>query len=184
MRDVSRSFASRVLRFGWNWGSMMPTISADDVQPSDAARRCDRAGDILVVDDEAAVCRAVQHLLARHGYTVTACTEGLRAVDMIAQRDFAVALVDLNLGDVHGSQVIRTARASRPGLPIVMMSGLIAESGRSPPDFLGMSIRIGGLYRLAKPFKPQDLLDLIAEILAPPPRHAGLSQQTFAVRGR
>ena len=184
MRDVSRSFASRVLRFGWNWGSMMPTISSDDdEQSSDMARRCDRAIDILVVDDEAAVCRTVEHLLVRHGYTVTLCMDGLRAVDMITQRDFAVALVDLNLGEMHGSQVIRAARASRPGLPIVMMSGLIAESGRSPPDFLGMSIRIGGLYRLAKPFKPQDLLDLVAEILASPPRHAGLSEQTLAVRG-
>ena len=181
---MSCSFASRVLRFGWNWGSMMPAISSDDVESSDVARRCDGATHVLVVDDEAAVCRTVQHLLARHGYTVTACTEGLGAVEMIAQRDFAVALVDLNLSDVHGSQVIRAARASRPGLPIVMMSGLITESGRSPPDFLSMSIRISGLYRLAKPFKPQDLLDLLAEILAAPPRHGGISEQTRAVGGR
>jgi len=164
---------------------MMPTISCDgDEQSSDTARRCDRPGHILVIDDEAAVCRTVEHLLARHGYSVTACMEGLGAVDMITQHDFAVALVDLNLSDVHGSQVIRAARASRPELPIVMMSGLITESGRSPPDFLAMSIRISGLYRLAKPFKPQDLLDLIAEILASPHRRTGISEQTLAIRGR
>ena len=60
----------------------------------------------------------------------------------------------------------------------------VAESGRSPPDFLGMSIRIGGLYRLAKPFKPNDLVDLIAEILASPPRAGGLPQQTLTASGR
>jgi CheY-like chemotaxis protein len=124
--------------------------------------------DILVVDDNAAVCRTVEHLLGRYGYAVTACMEGLAAVDLIARHDFAVALIDLNLGDVHGSQMIRAARAARPHLPIVVMSGLVAESGRSPPDFLGMSIRISGLYRLAKPFRPKDLVDLIAEILASP----------------
>ncbi|HTO62343.1 MAG TPA: response regulator [Bradyrhizobium sp.] len=164
---------------------MMPAISSDDDdQSSDAARRCDRASDILVVDDETAVCRTIEHLLRRNGYAVTVCAEGLRAVDLLAQRDFAVALVDLNLSDVHGSQAIRAARAVRPALPIVVMSGLVAESGRSPPDFLGMSIRIGGLYRLTKPFKPQDLLDLIAQILASPPRQADMSEQTLAVRRR
>jgi two-component system, OmpR family, response regulator len=184
VRDVFASSASRVLRFGWNWGSMMPANFSDDVQCSDAARRCDGAGHVLVVDDEAGVCRTVEHLLARHGYAVTVCMEGLGAVEMIAQRDFTVALVDLNLRDVHGSQVIRAARASRPALPVVMMSGLITESGRSPPDFLSMSIRISGLYRLAKPFKPQDLLDLLAEILASPPRLGGIPEQTRAISGR
>jgi CheY-like chemotaxis protein len=93
---------------------MMPAISSDDDdQSSDSAPRSDRAGDILVVDDEAAVCRTVEHLLARNGYTVTVCMDGLSAVDMIAQHNFAVALVDLNLSDVYGSQVIR--RPARPG---------------------------------------------------------------------
>jgi hypothetical protein len=64
------------------------------------------------------------------------------------------------------------------------MSGLVAESGRSPPDFLGMSIRIRGLYRLAKPFKPQDLLDLIAAIMISPPHETGIPEHTLAVRGR
>jgi hypothetical protein len=64
------------------------------------------------------------------------------------------------------------------------MSGLVAESGRSPPDFLGMSIRIRGLYRLAKPSKPQDLLDLIAAIMISPPHETGIPEHTLAVRGR
>jgi two-component system, OmpR family, response regulator len=140
--------------------------------------------DILVVDDEAAICRAVQHLLDRHGHSVTTCTEGLAAVELIARHDYAIAFVDLNLADVHGSQVIRAARAARPQLPIVVMSGLVAESGPSPPDFLGMSIRIGGLYRLAKPFKPKDLLDLIAEILASPPHATDRPEQMRLAGGR
>jgi two-component system OmpR family response regulator len=134
--------------------------------------------DILVVDDEVAICGAIQHLLGWHGHAVTICTEGLAALELIAQHDYAIALVDLNLADVHGSQVIRAARAAKPQLPIVVMSGLVAESGRSPPDFLGMSIRICGLYRLAKPFKPKDLLDLIAEIQVSPSHSTDMPEQT------
>ncbi len=136
--------------------------------------------DILVVDDESAVCRVVEHLLGREGYAVTSCISGHAAVDLINRHDFAVALVDLNLRDVDGRQVIRAARAARPELPIVVMSGIIAESGRSPPDFLGNSIRIGGLYRLAKPFRPKDLLDLISDILRSPPRSTMMPRQRIA----
>jgi DNA-binding response OmpR family regulator len=100
---------------------MVPVISRDDDEQSARRHACTEmaagASDILVVDNEAAVCRTVAYLLGRHGYAVTACMEGLAAVDLIAQRDFAVALVDLNLADVHGSQVIRAARAARPTLP-------------------------------------------------------------------
>ena len=63
------------------------------------------------------------------------------------------------------NDVMRAARAAKPDVPIVMMSGMVLESGRGAPDFLGMSVKVRGIYRLAKPFKPKDLLRLIEEIL-------------------
>lgn len=120
---------------------------------------------ILVVDDEAGVCCVIQHLLTREGYAVTAITDGRAAIEAIARDDYAAALVDLNLAEVDGNDVIRAARAAKPDMPIVMMSGMVLESGRGAPDFLGMSVKIAGLYRLAKPFKPKDLLQLMSDIV-------------------
>jgi len=120
---------------------------------------------ILVVDDEVGVCCVIQHLLARHGYAVTAMTDGRAAMEAVACGDYAAALIDLNLADVDGNEVIRTARTAKPEMPVVMMSGMVLESGRGAPDFLGMSMKVRGIYRLAKPFKPKDLLQLIAEII-------------------
>ena len=79
--------------------------------------------------------------------------------------DYAAALIDLNLADIDGNEVIRAARAARPEMPVVMMSGMVLESGRGAPDFLGMSVKVPGVHRLAKPFKPKDLLQLIADII-------------------
>ena len=122
---------------------------------------------ILVVDDEVGVCCVIQHLLVRDGYAVTAVTDGRLAVDAVAREDFAAALIDLNLADMDGNDVIRAARAARPNMPIVMMSGMVLESGRgTTPDFHGLSARVVGLHRLAKPFKPQDLSQLMRDILA------------------
>ena len=89
---------------------------------------------ILVVDDEVGVCCVIQHLLVREGYAVTALTDGRQALDVVARSDFAAALIDLNLADIDGNDVIRAARAARPNMPIVMMSGMVLES-RSPWDY-------------------------------------------------
>jgi len=121
---------------------------------------------ILVVDDEVGVCCVIQHLLVREGYTVTTVTDGRLAIDAVRHDDFAAALIDLNLADMDGNDVIRAVRAARPDMPIVMMSGMVLESGRETPDFLGLSARVRGLHRLAKPFKPKDLAQLMRDILA------------------
>jgi two-component system, OmpR family, response regulator len=122
---------------------------------------------ILVVDDEVGVCCVIQHLLVRAGYAVTAMTDGRAAVEAVTHGDYAAALIDLNLAEFDGNEVIRAARTAKPDMPVVMMSGMVLESGRGAPDFLGMSVKVRGLYRLAKPFKPKDLTQLVAEILAP-----------------
>jgi CheY-like chemotaxis protein len=124
---------------------------------------------ILVVDDEVGVCYVIQHLLVREGYAVTTVTDGRLAIAALLHDDFAAALIDLNLADMDGNDVIRAARAARPDMPIVMMSGMVLESGRDTPDFLGLSARVKGLHRLAKPFKPKDLAQFMREILAHTP---------------
>jgi two-component system, OmpR family, response regulator len=91
---------------------------------------------ILVVDDEVGVCKVIQHLLVRQGYVVTTITSGRDALEAVARDDYAAALIDLNLAEIDGKEVMRAARAAKPDVPIVMMSGMVLESGRGAPDFL------------------------------------------------
>lgn len=135
---------------------------------------------ILVVDDEIGVCCVIQHLLTMNGYAVTVMTDGRAALQAVTCGDYAAALIDLNLADIDGNEVIRAARAARPEMPVVMMSGMVLESGRGAPDFLGMSVKVRGVSRLAKPFRPKDLLQLIAEIIP----QQDLPPQQMAVAGR
>jgi len=121
---------------------------------------------ILVVDDEVGVCCVIRHLLVREGYAVTALTDGRLAMDAVVRDDFAAALIDLNLADMDGNDVIRAARSARPNMPIVMMSGMVLESGCGTSDCLELPAGVAGLHRLAKPFKPKDLSQLMRDILA------------------
>jgi CheY-like chemotaxis protein len=122
---------------------------------------------ILVVDDEAGVCSVIQLLLARQGYAVTTMTNGRAALEAVRRDEYAAALIDLNLAEIDGIEIIRAALSARPDMPIVMMSGMVVECGHVTPDSLGISAEAHGVRRLAKPFKPKDLLQLMAELLPP-----------------
>jgi DNA-binding response OmpR family regulator len=119
---------------------------------------------VLVADDEASVCSVVKMLLTRAGYTVVTCADGQAALDTLATGDFAAILTDLNLPRVHGLKVIEAARAIKPDLPIVVMSGDAGHGQSDPEEPLE---QIEGLYRLPKPFKPKDLLALVGAITRP-----------------
>jgi two-component system, OmpR family, response regulator len=137
---------------------------------------------ILVIDDEPAVCSVIKLLLGREGLTVVTCPDGRSALDALPSHDFAVALVDLGLEPVRGRHIVEAVRAENPSLPIVVMSGVLIGE---PDDILpGLSPELKGLHRLAKPFKPQNLIALVAAITRPPSKHAEILRAAEAARGR
>jgi DNA-binding response OmpR family regulator len=124
---------------------------------------------ILVVDDEPAVSGVIELLLGREGYAVIRCADGRAALDALPSHDFAAALVDLGLEQVHGRHVIETLREASPALPIVVMSGALA--GSETDDLPGLPAGFDGLWRLPKPFKPRELVTLVNEITGTTPHH-------------
>ena len=82
-----------------------------------------QAGRLLLVDDDAPLRRNLVRSLERVGYEV-ATAESLReAYDVAAtfQPDFAV--IDLNLGDGHGMELVESLQTLRPGLRVVVLTG-------------------------------------------------------------
>jgi two-component system, OmpR family, response regulator len=137
---------------------------------------------ILVIDDEPAVCSVIKLLLGREGLTVVTCPDGPSALDALPSHDFAVALVDLGLEPVRGRHIVEAVRAENPSLPIVVMSGVLIGE---PDDILpGLSPELKGLHRLAKPFKPQNLIALVAAITRPLAKQAEVPGAAEAARGR
>jgi two-component system, OmpR family, response regulator len=133
---------------------------------------------ILVIDDEPAVCGVIKLLLGREGLAVITCADGLSALAALPSHDFAVALIDLGLDPVHGRHVVEAIRAAKPALPIVVMSGVLA--GEPDDDLLGLSSTLDGLHRLAKPFKPQNLIGLVTALTRPSPRETEIPHSAEA----
>ena len=123
---------------------------------------------ILVVDDDIAVCTLLQDVLSEHVFTVTACHTGQEALRCIeTQPDIALVLLDMMLPDINGLMVLQQVQKMRPGLPVVMLTGLGSESD------VVVGLEMGADDYLAKPFS---VLELMARVKALFRRQEAMSQ--------
>ena len=84
---------------------------------------------ILVVDDEEAICRLLQRVLEKCGHRVITCQT---AAEALSAGPVDLLLVDLILPEVNGSQLADKLRERWPKLPVVLMSGYLAEQVALP----------------------------------------------------
>ena len=102
---------------------------------------------ILVVEDDASYAYALSRILTRSGMRVTIAADGERALENEAADPCDAVVLDLRMPGLHGSHVARRLRLSRPGLPIVVLTGVPDEIGDAPVDVL-----------LTKTSSPSDVL--------------------------
>jgi len=80
---------------------------------------------ILLVDDEPAAIRALQPLLERLGYQVTARTDSLEAVDLFREAPgaFDVVITDQTMPHMTGKELAIELMSIRPDVPIIICTG-------------------------------------------------------------
>jgi len=118
---------------------------------------------ILVVDDEKAIIRALQHSLTTHGYEVFTAKSGEKALEAIAAHRPDLLLLDLGLPDMNGLEVCKRVR-SQSHLPIIVISAKDSE-----PDKV-KALDLGADDYISKPFGVNELLARIRVAI----RHAAL----------
>ena len=116
---------------------------------------------ILVVDDEPLVTRAVEAMLEPYGHRVTMAQDGLVALDTFRKGDFDVVLLDLGLPGMNGYTVAEEMKKSKPGIPIILVTGWGDDVDDDKVTAIGIE-RV-----IAKPFQPDELTSTIEEVLKP-----------------
>ena len=108
---------------------------------------------ILVVEDEEAVRTVIARTLEGAGFAVLQAEDGEAALRVV--RGFAgmlaLAIVDMNMPVMTGSEFAREFRPMRPSVPVLFITG------REPV--------VRGARLLLKPFGPDELLEAVAQVL-------------------
>ncbi len=78
---------------------------------------------ILVVDDQESMRVLLQDMLEVIGYEVILAEGGEQALGILGESDFDLVLSDLNMPGMDGTALLRSVKASKPGLPVVIITG-------------------------------------------------------------
>ena len=121
------------------------------------------AGRVLLVEDNMVNSLLAETLLRNWGWQVTAAFSGAAAVELFADREFDVVLMDIQMPGMDGETAARHLRehpnAERAATPI------IALTARTMPGEAERLLSTGFNGYLAKPYKEEQLLDVLRSVL-------------------
>ena len=128
--------------------------AANDPSPAE-----DALARVLVVDDEPALRDALESSLAFEGYEVTTASDGLEALDVIAEKSPDLVLLDIMMPRMDGLTTVRRLRARGDTVPVLMLTARDAVGDRVT------GLDVGADDYLAKPFELDELLARVRALL-------------------
>lgn len=120
------------------------------------SRRLPEQDWILVADADRRFARRLVNRFSRHGFRAYQTPLGEEAVLIANSRRISLAIVDISLGDMSGTELAGRLKAIEPGLPVVM------TSRDHRPEVEAEARQVGLLFYLHKP-APHRLIDEVVE---------------------
>ncbi len=116
---------------------------------------------ILIVEDNELLLNMLRILLTKQRYHVVAVASGKEAMGKLFQDHFDAVLLDINLPDISGWEVLAMVRSTSPSTEVLMMTASSTENSRCK------AFRLGAFDLLEKPFPTEELNELLNCMLNP-----------------
>ncbi len=105
---------------------------------------------ILVVEDEALVCRTIERALVKVGHEVVSARTKEELTRTLTSGTFDLLVLDLHMPDMEAGEVLSMVRDKNPGVRVLVVSG--------SPDVEGLEV-------LEKPFQIETLRQKVRQLL-------------------
>lgn len=115
---------------------------------------------ILVIDDEEEIRNTVSAILSDECYLVETAKDGKEAIKASKKTPFDLALVDIKLPDMQGTELLKNLREAQPKMAAIMMTGYPSIENAMK------SVNNKADGYILKPFDVPMLLETIKKILA------------------
>ncbi|HEX9021869.1 MAG TPA: sigma-54 dependent transcriptional regulator, partial [Nitrospirota bacterium] len=114
---------------------------------------------ILVVDDEKDICKALNIILTKEGYAVKEAYNGEEAIERIKQENFDIVMTDIRMEKMDGFEVLKQTQSISPDTSVIMMTAF-ASVGSAVE-----AMRAGAVDYITKPFINDEIRLTIRRIL-------------------
>ena len=126
---------------------------------------------VLLIEDDSAMARSIELMLRSEGFNVYTTDLGEEGIDLGKLYDYDIVVLDLQLPDMSGFEVLKTLRLAKVQTPVMILSGnAIVESKVKALGF-------GADDYMTKPFHKDEL---VARIQAVVRRSKGHSQSVIS----
>ena len=114
---------------------------------------------VLLIEDDSATAQSIELMLKSESFNVYTTDLGEEGVDLGKLYDYDIILLDLNLPDMSGYEVLRTLRVSKVKTPILILSGLAGIEDKV------RGLGFGADDYMTKPFHKDELVARIHAIV-------------------
>lgn len=127
---------------------------------------------VLLIEDDTTLGHALQEFLSDQGYAIDWLQSGERAMASMAQQDYGLLILDLNLPGRSGLDILRELRMADYNVPVLILTARD-----------GLDERVAGLDAGADDYvtKPFELAELAARVRAFARRRVGQAQSLTEV---
>ena len=121
---------------------------------------------VLLIEDEPTTAKAIELMLGTEGFNVYTTDLGEEGVDLGKLYDYDIILLDLNLPDMSGFEVLRSLRVSKVKTPILILTGQAGIEDKV------RGLGFGADDYMTKPFHKDELVARIHAIVRRSKGHA------------
>ena len=127
---------------------------------------------VLLIEDDSTTAQSIELMLKSESFNVYTTDLGEEGVDLGKLYDYDIILLDLNLPDMSGFEVLRSLRVSKVKTPILILSGLAGIEDKVK------GLGFGADDYMTKPFHKNELVARIHAIVRRSKGHAESVVQT------
>ena len=110
------------------------------------------AARIMLIDNEAGLCRMMEAVLRDQGYQVKAYVNPVQAVADFTDGAFDLVVTDIKMPEMDGLEVLQHLRRRSPEIPVIMITAYATV------EMSIQALRRGAYDMLTKPFEPDELV--------------------------
>lgn len=147
-------------RFSFTLPLIIPNIKSTSHISSKPQNDCKKitGKTILIIEDNEANINYLSEVVIAAGAKCHTATLGDEALEIVNREHIDVILLDIQLPDTNGLQLIKKIKEKRPHIPIII------QSAYTPNEYIDKAMAQGAYAYLTKPIRMDELLDVLSKL--------------------